>query len=102
MKLNEYFVRLAFQSPYAQLLAATTLTKLVSRPNVTLPLEQRIDIRKKLFQYCVLGPLKKGEMCVCVGGGGADLGVGRKIKKKNIYNHKRVFKCYIINFIPEI
>ena len=34
-----------FQSPYAQLLAATTLTKLISRPNVTLPLEQRIDIR---------------------------------------------------------
>ena len=32
------------QSPYAQLLAATTLTKLVSRPSVTLPLEQRIDI----------------------------------------------------------
>lgn len=38
-----------FQSPYAQLLAATTLTKLVSRPNVTLPLEQRIDIRKHLM-----------------------------------------------------
>ena len=35
-----------FKSPYAQLLAATTLTKLVSRPNLTLPLEQRIDIRK--------------------------------------------------------
>ena len=34
------------QSPYAQLLAATTLTKLVARPTVTLPLEQRIDMRK--------------------------------------------------------
>ena len=35
-----------FQSPYAQLLAANTLTKLVSRQNVTLPLEQRVDMRK--------------------------------------------------------
>jgi hypothetical protein len=34
------------QSPYAQLLAATTLTKLISRTNITLPLEQRIDMRK--------------------------------------------------------
>ena len=38
------------QSPYAQLLAATTLTKLISRPNVTLPLEQRIDIR--MYNIC--------------------------------------------------
>ena len=40
-----------FQSPYAQLLAATTLTKLVTRPNLTLPLEQRIDIRKDRCWY---------------------------------------------------
>ena len=38
---------LSMQSPYAQLLAATTLTKLVSRPNIVLPLEQRIDISKQ-------------------------------------------------------
>ncbi|KAK3095971.1 hypothetical protein FSP39_021507, partial [Pinctada imbricata] len=38
-------------SPYAQLLAATTLTKLVTRPNVTLPLEQRIDIRNYVLNY---------------------------------------------------
>ena len=34
------------QSPYAQLLAATTLTKLVCRANITLPLEQRVEISK--------------------------------------------------------
>lgn len=38
-------------SPLAQLLAATTLTKLVTRPNVTLPLEQRIDIRNYGLNY---------------------------------------------------
>ena len=41
------------QSPYAQLLAATTLTKLVTRPNLTLPLEQRIDIRKFILNCWV-------------------------------------------------
>lgn len=34
------------QSSYSQLLAATCLTKLVSRTNNPLPLEQRIDIRE--------------------------------------------------------
>ncbi|ESO95104.1 hypothetical protein LOTGIDRAFT_160865 [Lottia gigantea] len=43
-------------SPYAQLLAATTLTKLVSRPNVTLPLEQRIDIRNYILNYLANRP----------------------------------------------
>ncbi|XP_029649457.1 exportin-7 isoform X2 [Octopus sinensis] len=38
-------------SPYAQLLAASTLTKLVSRPNLTLPLEQRIDIRNYVLNF---------------------------------------------------
>lgn len=42
------------QSPYAQLLAATTLTKLISRPNVTLPLEQRIDI--SMYTSCYVDP----------------------------------------------
>ena len=37
------------QSPYAQLLAATTLTKLVCRANITLPLEQRVEISKFAF-----------------------------------------------------
>ncbi|XP_015413188.1 PREDICTED: exportin-7 [Myotis davidii] len=36
-------------SSYSQLLAATCLTKLVSRTNNPLPLEQRIDIRKELL-----------------------------------------------------
>jgi exportin-7 len=35
-------------SSYAQLLAATTLTKLVSRSAQGLSLQQRIDIRKKI------------------------------------------------------
>ncbi|XP_021371890.1 exportin-7-like [Mizuhopecten yessoensis] len=38
-------------SPLAQLLAATTLTKLVTRPNIALPLEQRIDIRNYGLNY---------------------------------------------------
>ncbi|XP_055955985.1 exportin-7 isoform X2 [Patella vulgata] len=43
-------------SAYAQLLAATTLTKLVTRPNVTLPLEQRIDIRNYILNYLANRP----------------------------------------------
>ncbi|KAK2166427.1 hypothetical protein LSH36_39g09000 [Paralvinella palmiformis] len=43
-------------SPYAQLLAATTLTKLVSRPNITLPLEQRVDIRNYVLNYLAAHP----------------------------------------------
>lgn len=39
------------QSPYAQLLAATTLTKLITRANVSLPLEQRIDISRFHWNY---------------------------------------------------
>lgn len=35
-------------SPYAQLLATTTLTKLISRTNQVLSLQQRIDIREFL------------------------------------------------------
>ncbi|KAI0211191.1 Exportin-7 [Lamellibrachia satsuma] len=38
-------------SPYAQLLAATTLAKLVARSNVTLPLEQRVDMRNYVMNY---------------------------------------------------
>lgn len=36
------------QSSYSQLLAATCLSKLVSRTSNPLPLEQRIDIREYL------------------------------------------------------
>ncbi|XP_041371291.1 exportin-7-like isoform X3 [Gigantopelta aegis] len=43
-------------SPYAQLLAATTLTKLVTRPNLTLPLEQRVDIRNYVLNYLATRP----------------------------------------------
>ncbi|KAJ8026013.1 Exportin-7 [Holothuria leucospilota] len=38
-------------SPYAQLLAASTLTKLVSRTTTVLPLEQRIDIKNYVLNY---------------------------------------------------
>ena len=38
-------------SPYSQLLATTTLTKLISRTAQVLSLQQRIDIRK-YFQGC--------------------------------------------------
>lgn len=34
------------ESSYAQLLACTTLTKIISRSSQNLPLQQRIDIRK--------------------------------------------------------
>ncbi|BFZ02054.1 hypothetical protein BsWGS_05093 [Bradybaena similaris] len=43
-------------SPYAQLLAATTLTKLVYRPNITLPVEQRIDICNYVLNYLATRP----------------------------------------------
>lgn len=45
-KLLFVLVFVPLQSSYSQLLAATCLTKLVSRTNNPLPLEQRIDIRK--------------------------------------------------------
>lgn len=41
-------VSLSSQSSYSQLLAATCLSKLVSRTSNPLPLEQRIDIREYL------------------------------------------------------
>ncbi|CAH1784527.1 unnamed protein product, partial [Owenia fusiformis] len=43
-------------SPYAQLLAATTLTKLISRPNIVLPLDQRLDIRNYVLNYLATRP----------------------------------------------
>ncbi|XP_025093793.1 exportin-7-like isoform X2 [Pomacea canaliculata] len=43
-------------SPYAQLLAATTLIKLVSRANITLPLEQRVEIRNYVLNYLATRP----------------------------------------------
>jgi exportin-7 len=36
-------------SPYSQLLATTTLTKLISRTSQVLSLQQRIDISEFLF-----------------------------------------------------
>lgn len=46
------FSSLLWQSSYSQLLAATCLSKLVSRTSNPLPLEQRIDIREyiSIFQ----------------------------------------------------
>lgn len=44
--MNRLLWNFVLQSPYAQLLAATTLTKLVCRANITLPLEQRVEISK--------------------------------------------------------
>lgn len=40
------------QSSYSQFLAATTLTKLVSRNPCTLTLQQRIDISKNISHLC--------------------------------------------------
>lgn len=51
---------LSSKSSYSQLLAATCLSKLVSRTSNPLPLEQRIDIREyfsfpaQLLQNCSL------------------------------------------------
>lgn len=43
-------------SCYAQLLAATTLTKLVSRSAQSLSLQQRIDIRNYVLNYLITKP----------------------------------------------
>uniref|UniRef100_U3JFX0 Exportin 7 n=1 Tax=Ficedula albicollis TaxID=59894 RepID=U3JFX0_FICAL len=43
-------------SSYSQLLAATCLTKLVSRTNNPLPLEQRVDIRNYVLNYLATRP----------------------------------------------
>ncbi|XP_038045966.1 exportin-7-like isoform X1 [Patiria miniata] len=43
-------------SAYAQLLAATTLTKLICRPSTVLPLEQRIDIKNYVLNYLASRP----------------------------------------------
>ena len=43
-------------SPYSQLLATTTLTKLVSRTAQVLSLQQRIDIRNYVLQYLYSRP----------------------------------------------
>ncbi|XP_070539906.1 exportin-7-like isoform X2 [Ptychodera flava] len=43
-------------SPYSQLLAASSLTKLVSRNTGSLPLEQRIDIRNYVLNYLATRP----------------------------------------------
>uniref|UniRef100_H9H256 Exportin 7 n=1 Tax=Meleagris gallopavo TaxID=9103 RepID=H9H256_MELGA len=48
--------RFSSQSSYSQLLAATCLTKLVSRTNNPLPLEQRIDIRNYVLNYLATRP----------------------------------------------
>lgn len=43
-------------SSYAQLLAATTLTKLVSRSSQVLSLQQRVDIRNYVLNYLATRP----------------------------------------------
>ncbi|XP_077991950.1 exportin-7-like [Glandiceps talaboti] len=43
-------------SPYSQLLAASSLTKLVSRNTGNLPLEQRIDMRNYVLNYLATRP----------------------------------------------
>ncbi|XP_026275321.1 exportin-7 isoform X1 [Frankliniella occidentalis] len=47
-------------SPYAQLLAATTLTKLVSRSAQGLSLQQRVDIRNYILNYLATRPKLPG------------------------------------------
>ncbi|XP_071792798.1 exportin-7-like [Asterias amurensis] len=44
------------RSAYAQLLAATTLTKLICRSTTVLPLEQRIDIKNYVLNYLASRP----------------------------------------------
>ena len=38
-------------SPYSQVLAASTLTKLIGRPNIQLPVEERLALRNYILQY---------------------------------------------------
>jgi len=38
-------------TPYSQSCAATTLTKLISKPSSTLPIEKRIEIKNYVLQY---------------------------------------------------
>ncbi|XP_065226842.1 exportin-7 isoform X3 [Planococcus citri] len=44
------------ESSYAQLLACTTLTKIISRSSQNLPLQQRIDIRNYVLNYLATRP----------------------------------------------
>lgn len=62
----------SLQSSYSQLLAATCLSKLVSRTSNPLPLEQRIDIRKTHSHtshqsiFMLYKSVHKADICVCV------------------------------------
>ena len=44
------FLIISFQSSYSQLIAASSLTRLISK-NTTLPVEQRLDMREYLTLY---------------------------------------------------
>ena len=57
-------------SPYSQLLATTTLTKLVSRTAQVLSLQQRIDIRKSCQIQCINVIWRRPwlSFTLCVGG----------------------------------
>ena len=49
--LKDFQKPIKAQSPYAQLCAATTLTKLISKPSSTLPIKERIEIKNYVLQY---------------------------------------------------
>lgn len=49
-------VFLLFQSPYAQLLAATTLTKVISRSGTMIPIQDRVEIRNYILNYFATRP----------------------------------------------
>lgn len=42
---------MSFQTPYSQLLGATTLTKLVNKGSATLTLEQRVEMKNYVLEY---------------------------------------------------
>ena len=49
-----YAIHLFYQQPFYSsilVLAASTLTKLIGRPNVQLPVEERLALRNYILQY---------------------------------------------------
>ena len=51
-------------SPYAQLLATTTITKLISRSSAALELQSRVDIRNYVLNYLWSKPKLAQFACV--------------------------------------
>lgn len=51
-----YLYFFPLQSPYAQLLAATTLTKVISRSGTMIPIQDRVEIRNYILNYFATRP----------------------------------------------